>query len=170
MSADNTTPATLIDWDPLSQASDDPGLLVAAQKREIHNILKSYTGYYDLFSEMIQNALDAVERRLNEGEPGYTPQIWIQINLGRDSISVTDNGCAMNLDEFQSFLKPNYSFKDGDSTRGSKGVGATYLAYGFNHLELSTKRSASGVYAGTIQNGMLLPPFNRTPWQVVGHG
>lgn len=153
MSYGKVVPVTLDDWDPLSQAADDPDLLVAAQKREIHNILKSYTGYHDLFSEMIQNALDAVERRLNEGEAGYSPQIWIEINLNRDSISVTDNGCAMSLAEFRSFLKPNFSFKDGDSTRGNKGVGATYLAYGFNHLEVSTKRSRNESYAGTIENG-----------------
>ena len=102
---------------------------------------------------MIQNALDAVERRMKEGEPGYTPKIWVEINLNGDSVSVTDNGCAMNLAEFRSFLKPNYSFKDGASTRGSKGVGATYLAYGFNHLEVSSKRSQTEIYAGTIENG-----------------
>ena len=59
-------------WDPLESASD-PGMIVAAQRREIRNILKSYTGYYDLFSELIQNALDAVERRLDESEPNLNP-------------------------------------------------------------------------------------------------
>ncbi|HZY61277.1 MAG TPA: hypothetical protein VFE38_02060 [Edaphobacter sp.] len=43
-------------WDPLQSGSDDPEFVLAAQKREIRNILKSYTGYYDLFSELIQNA------------------------------------------------------------------------------------------------------------------
>ncbi len=58
-------------WDPLAPTDDDPNVFAAAQKREIRNILKSYTGYYDLFSEMIQNALDAVEKRSAESEPGY---------------------------------------------------------------------------------------------------
>jgi len=49
-------------WDPLAIESDEPDLVIAAQKREIRNILKSYTGYYDLFSELLQNALDAVEK------------------------------------------------------------------------------------------------------------
>jgi hypothetical protein len=66
---------TAIDaWDPLSSESD-PGMLVAAQRREIRNILKSYTGYYDLFSELIQNALDAVERRLLEKADNFQPHI-----------------------------------------------------------------------------------------------
>jgi len=38
-------------WDPLSSESDQ-GMVLAAQRREIRNILKSYTGYYDLFSEL----------------------------------------------------------------------------------------------------------------------
>ena len=67
--------------DPLQSGTNDPEFLLAAQKREIRNILKSYTGYYDLFAEMIQNALDAVERRADEGDSDYRPAIWILIDL-----------------------------------------------------------------------------------------
>ena len=145
----------LEDWDPLFNKEDreDPDLLIAARKREIRNILKSYTGYYDLFSELLQNALDAVERRVNEdGSKFYTPKIWVRINLQNSTVSVTDNGCGMTLKQFQGCLRPNFSFKDGSSTRGNKGVGATYLAYGFNHLEIATKTDGK-VYSGLLQNG-----------------
>ena len=48
-------------WDPLElTAGADPGIMISAQRREIGNILRSYTGYYDLFSELLQNALDVV--------------------------------------------------------------------------------------------------------------
>src|SRR5580698_4652355 len=60
-------------WDPLARVDEDPGLYAAAQKREIRNILKSYTGYFDLFSEMLQNSLDAVEKRVSEGIADYKP-------------------------------------------------------------------------------------------------
>ena len=115
-------------WDPLAPSDDDVDMFAAAQKREISNILKSYTGYYDLFSEMVQNALDAVEKRSSENVAGYTPSISITIDIQNNAISVTDNGCSMSLAQFKRFLKPNFSFKDGPGTRGSKGVGATYLA------------------------------------------
>jgi hypothetical protein len=140
-------------WDPLQTGSDDLELVLAAQKREIRNILKSYTGYYDLFSELIQNALDAVEKRSEESSPGYQPEIWITIDVAKETVSITDNGCAMTLAQFRGFLKPNFSFKQGASTRGSKGVGATYLAYGFNYLEMATKVSAETVLSGVIENG-----------------
>jgi len=126
----------------------DPGILIASQRREIRNILKSYTGYYDLFSELFQNSLDAVEKRCSEKEDSFEPTIWVTIDLQGKRIAITDNGCGMAESEFRQFLRPNLSFKKEGDTRGHKGVGATYLAYGFNHLEVATKfegHFASGV-------------------------
>jgi hypothetical protein len=139
-------------WDPLQDTGGaDPGIVISAQRREISNILKSYTGYYDLFAELIQNALDAVERRL-EDDGGVPGRVWVSIDLANQSVQVTDNGCGMDLQQFRQFLKPNFSFKSGISSRGSKGVGATYLGYGFNYLHIST-RSNEQVYSGRIENG-----------------
>jgi hypothetical protein len=140
-------------WDPLdSTTGADPGLVVSAQKREIANILRSYTGYYDLFAELLQNALDAVERRLAEGISDYAPAVWVKVDLRNHSVEVTDNGCAMTLDQLKQFLRPNFSFKTGSITRGSKGVGATYLGYGFNSLRISSRRGGK-TYSGHIENG-----------------
>src|SRR5579863_9166608 len=140
-------------WDPLAPTDDDVDMFAAAQKREIRNILKSYTGYYDLFSEMIQNALDAVEKRSAENAKDYQPTIIISIDIQTNSVSVSDNGCSMSLPQFKRFLKPNFSFKDGPATRGSKGVGATYLAFGFNHLQVATKPTPGATYAGVLKDG-----------------
>jgi hypothetical protein len=152
---DDAVPAVAVlqAWDPLADTGD-PGMLNAAQKREIRNILRSYTGYYDLFSELVQNSLDAVERRTREGDyRGVQPAIWLTVDLVENSITVTDNGCGMSMEEFRSFLRPNISFKLSSDTRGSKGVGVTYLAYGFNYLEVATKQSEKTTYAGLLENG-----------------
>lgn len=139
-------------WDPLESRSD-PDMVVAAQRREIRNILKSYTGYYDLFAELLQNALDALERRQEEQpEIDFDPSIWVTINMRDATVAVTDNGCGMDEEQFRQFLRPNFSFKQGETTRGSKGVGATYLAYGFNHLEVATKVDGR-TYSGVIRRG-----------------
>ncbi|WP_198389217.1 hypothetical protein [Sinorhizobium meliloti] len=54
----------VVTWDPLDAAnSTDLEILTAAKKREIKNILKSYVGTYDPMSELLQNAMDAVEKR-----------------------------------------------------------------------------------------------------------
>lgn len=138
-------------WDPLASDSD-PGIIVAAQRREIRNILKSYTGYYDLFSELIQNALDAVERRSAEEESDYLPSVHIHIDIPSATVAVIDNGCGMTDEQFKQFLRPNFSFKSGEVSRGSKGVGATYLGYGFNYLEVATKFEGK-MSSGVIKRG-----------------
>ncbi|WP_105257991.1 ATP-binding protein [Pseudoalteromonas sp. T1lg88] len=127
-------------WDPLLSSKDaDAEIVSAAQKREIKNILKSYVGMYDSFSELIQNAMDAVDRRaLAEGDD-YQKKLWLTIDLSENSFSITDNGIGFNEKEFEAFLAPNISFKNGGSTRGNKGVGATYIGYGFDYLQFGTK-------------------------------
>ena len=127
-------------FDPLkAKAIADTEVAALAQKREIKNILGSYVGWYDPFCELIQNALDAVEeRKKDEEDSAYTPTVWITINIKDNSITVTDNGIGLDEEKFTKFLCPDISFKSGN-TRGHKGVGATYLAYGFNYIRVSSK-------------------------------
>ena len=127
-------------WDPLHEQIEDQGLISATKKRANKNILKSYVSSYDPFSELIQNAMDAVDIRFTKlRESNYKKQICISINLQNNVFSITDNGIGFNESEFKSFLAPNTSFKDGTKTRGQKGVGSTYIAFGFNYLQLGTK-------------------------------
>lgn len=140
------------EWDPLAIGEIDEVVASDAQKRQIENLLQSYTGYFDVFSELIQNALDAVDKRAEISDSTYEPTIWIEIDLVNNSVKVIDNGIGFKKDEFHSFLTPNISFKTTGKTRGNKGVGATYLAYGFNHLEMGTKIPEFSSYA-LITNG-----------------
>jgi len=125
-------------------------IIASSLKRTIKNIIKSYTGSFDPFSELIQNALDAVDERRKKAK-NYQPKIWIEINLRDNAICVTDNGIGFSREQFRDFLRPNVSFKGG-GTRGDKGVGATYLAYGFNFLQMGTK-TRDFSYVGEIQGG-----------------
>jgi len=138
-------------WDPLS--TDIPlsaEIYGATLKRQIKNIIKSYTGWFDPLSELIQNALDAVDMR-RQNEKGYSPKIWVEINLNENYVCVTDNGIGFKEEEFRTFLRPNVSFKGG-GTRGDKGVGTTYLAYGFNFLQIGTK-TKSFSWVGNLEGG-----------------
>ncbi|WP_227672437.1 ATP-binding protein [Komagataeibacter sp. FXV3] len=140
-------------WDPLESNIADQEILSSAKKREIKNILKSYVGTYDPISELIQNAMDAIERRIeNEESDKFSPKVIIKINIKENSFEVTDNGCGFELAEFKAFLAPNISFKDNNKTRGNKGVGATYIAYGFNDLYMKTGNN-SFKFEGIFKNG-----------------
>lgn len=142
---------TFTAFDPLEfKANIASEAALQALKREIKNILSSYVGWYDPFCELIQNALDAVELRkqseLESGNSNYEPRVFVTIDIQKNELTVTDNGIGLDKDQFQQFLAPNFSFKSG-ATRGHKGVGATYVAYGFNLMMVSTKTpsfSASG--------------------------
>ena len=105
-----------------------------------------------LRSTIIQNALDALEARtIRDGD--FTPKLWIHIDLKQNTLSITDNGIGFSEDQFKSFLAPNVSFKK-QGNRGNKGVGASYLAYGFNFLQAGT-RTPDYEFIGTFQNGRM---------------
>lgn len=125
-------------------------VLDQARKGTVSNILKSYTGYFDVFSEPIQNALDACEKK-SRAKQNYQPKIWINIDIREKIIRIIDNGCGMDLEQFCYCFTPNVSFKKGEQLRGNKGVGATYIAYGFNYVKLQTKQSRTYL-SGIIQN------------------
>lgn len=131
-------------FDPLATSTDGGDEFVSvveeASKRIVHNILKSYTGYFDVFSELIQNALDAVQARARKGEDGYKPRVWISIDIPSGLVQVVDNGIGMSESEFRYCLRPNVSFKKQADLRGHKGVGATFLAYGFSFLKLQSRK------------------------------
>lgn len=146
-----------ITWDPLDSNLDQE-MLSASAKRSIRNILKSYVGTFDPFAELIQNALDAVDKMedhlqtTGNSHLSYTKTIWLTINLKENSFTIVDNGIGFKESEFKSFLAPSISFKDGKRSRGNKGVGATYIAYGFNDLELGTKGNDFS-FSGEIKEG-----------------
>ncbi|MBT2131945.1 ATP-binding protein [Aliiroseovarius lamellibrachiae] len=141
-----------LSWNPLEAAGNvDANVLASAKKREIKNILKSYVSNYDPLSEILQNAMDAVEKRFGADQNGAS-KIRVSINLQENSVEVVDNGCGFEEAEFRSFLAPSISFKSGGDTRGNKGVGVTYIAYGFNELTVRTK-SEFFSYEGVMRRG-----------------
>lgn len=136
---------TFSPFDPLEfKNSATTQAALAAVRREIENILSSYVGWFDPFAELIQNALDSVDARMvaerHDGNDAYIPTIFIEIDVDDNKLTVTDNGVGLSETEFTQFLAPSFSFKKGNGkTRGHKGVGATYVAYGFNSMRISTK-------------------------------
>lgn len=130
-------------FDPLSEGVSpnptDRSIFEEATRRVIQNILKSYTGYFDLFSELIQNSLDAIDRKIESEGASYKPKLWIKIDISNRVVRVVDNGSGMTIEEMRFCFRPNVSFKTRKEARGHKGVGATFLAYGFGLIKLSTK-------------------------------
>jgi hypothetical protein len=144
-----TTHGALDGFDPLGADASTGDTAALSQvfeqskKRDVQNILKSYTGTFDLFSELLQNSLDAVQARERLAEPGYKPHVWVSIDIPDRIVKVTDNGIGMDEEQFKFCLRPSVSFKKQADLRGHKGVGATFLAYGFSFIKLQSKRSGT---------------------------
>lgn len=134
-------------FDPLGHVAEIEDLPGDPTKPVVLNVLNSYTGFYDLFSELIQNALDATQAKFRQGAPGYAPRIFITVDMQSRVVRVVDNGVGMSLTEFKYCLRPNISYKRGTKLRGNKGVGATYLAYGFSQMRLQTKKDSTEIAA-----------------------
>src|SRR5579872_6848330 len=91
-------------WDPLELGDGDIAVEVvtAAQKRQVGNILKSYVGFYDPFSEMLQNAMDAVDARERDlKEKTYKKKLYITVDLKENSFTVIDNGIGFEEVKFK---------------------------------------------------------------------
>tara|TARA_R110002051_G_C8749539_1_gene500054 strand:- start:83 stop:2059 length:1977 start_codon:yes stop_codon:yes gene_type:complete len=128
-------------FDPLVFRADQVPDAAAEQrktKKSIQNVLNSYVGWYDPFAELVQNALDSVEKREKVANSKYKKKVRVLVDLENNQFTISDNGMGLDEATFKQFLAPNASFKDFDS-RGSKGVGATYVAYGFNYLRVDSK-------------------------------
>ena len=142
-------------FDPLGEdALDETGLSQVfqdASRRVVHNILKSYTGYFDVFSELLQNSLDAVQQKHRNNQE-FQPKLWLDIDIQNSRIRLVDNGGGMSAHTFKYCLRPNVSFKTGEKLRGQKGVGATFLAYGFSFIRVQSKTPTSEL-AATLRQG-----------------
>src|SRR5258708_12659327 len=108
--------AHLDGFDPLA-ADDYSGTAALSQvfedsrKRDVQNILKSYTGTFDLFSELLQNSLDAVQARQRQENVSYEPTIGIFIHMPYRLVRQTYNAITMNQELINHSLRPPLSFK-----------------------------------------------------------
>lgn len=169
---------TIDGFDPLGttpEEADLQGIVDDANRRIVRNVLNSYAGFFDVFSEMIQNGLDALQMKQRAVGSGYVPRLSITIDIRNRRIQVVDNGIGMDETQFKFCLRPNVSFKKGAAVRGHKGVGATYLAYAFSLVKLQSKKngvSTSAVLRGgrnwaEDESGSVpRPKFEQQPFEV----
>lgn len=136
---------------------------ISIARANVRGILDSYHGDWDFMIEMLQNAVDALDLKFNNSskQSDEKPEIEIVINQKAGTIRVSDNGIGMNTEEARLILYPNYTNKPYSRTeagkrslRGHKGVGLTFLAFGFNLLRYCSKMD-NQFFSGEIAGGRL---------------
>ncbi|BBZ03839.1 hypothetical protein MCHIJ_32760 [Mycolicibacterium chitae] len=128
------------DIQPLKTLTDDAA--AAWIKQRVTNVIKSYHNAADVIAEPIQNAVDEV---LSAESIGDTGQVRIVLDTDEDRIAVWDNGRGIGSDIIERYLAPDVGSKREaflkGLVRGHKGVGLTFLAYGFNFFEVESRTS-----------------------------
>lgn len=146
-----------VPFNPLERWDNSEARL-QAMRNGLRNVLDSYQGTFDFLIEPVQNAVDEVEYRFileelaspeKAGAPvvsaGYEPSIWVIVNAHDNTVSVLDNGLGMDREQMHRLVYPSYTEKRQKSQairrtlRGHKGVGTSFLCYGFNYFRVSTK-------------------------------
>jgi hypothetical protein len=136
---------------------------ISIARANVRGILDSYHGDWDFMIEMLQNAVDALDLKFNvtSKKDDAKPEIEIVINQKAGTIRVSDNGIGMNEGEAKLILYPSYTNKpyyrpdaSKRSLRGHKGVGLTFLAFGFNLLRYCSKKDKQ-FFSGEISGGKL---------------
>lgn len=100
---ENFDPLTVVDHHNV-----DESVQIRRLKRNIHSILHSYVGWYDPFAELIQNALDSIDKKYSQ-QDSFRGKISIRIDLQDSSVTVSDNGIGLDRSTFEKFLAPPMS-------------------------------------------------------------
>lgn len=112
--------------------------------QNIEEVLRSYRHSCDVFSELIQNSVDACIRKyesLPEDKKGeYNPDIYIEIDSQNNTIVVRDNGEGIPYDKLSDIIIPGGTLKELGKTYGYKGYGLTFLSFISNEIEIKTAR------------------------------
>lgn len=112
-------------------------------RKELVNLTTSYSDEADIFSELIQNAIDALQLRpwLDKDK-----RAKLTIVLGRRKnnahyVYIQENGVGMDQTVLDKVCIPSFSFgKSQGKSIGYKGVGLSYVVAVSDHLAIRTKK------------------------------
>jgi hypothetical protein len=139
------------DFNPLDAVRNDAAS--QAVKQRVRNVIRSYHSATDVLAEPVQNAVDEVTNNPNRPEGTVT----VRLNVDLNELEVIDDGRGISVLDVKRFLAPDVtdkpeSWREG-RVRGHKGVGLTFLAYGFNFFELESRQADGTHYRVRLEDG-----------------
>jgi hypothetical protein len=100
-----------------------------ALHRTVKDVVASYNSPWDPLTELIQNAIDAVNQRAVQAKPGFVGKLRLVIDSAAQAIIVEDNGIGIPKGSHGDVVLPGGSLKTQGNTYGHKGLGFTYCAH-----------------------------------------
>ena len=154
-------------------------------KTEIQEIVRSYRHSWDIYSELIQNAVDAINRKykiLNDPEyyfyenfreeyghldpdPDFRGKLIVKWDADNQILTIQDNGVGMESKYIETYLLPKGSGKKVGKDYGFKGYGFTFASFvsqlvRINSRHLSESETMEICYEGCfdwLANGNKFP-------------
>lgn len=112
----------------------------AERRSTIERIVTSYRHPWDVYAELIQNAVDAIydeAERISSGE--FLGNLILRIDTGRRTVSITDNGIGVPADKIGSLIATGKSLKrDSGKRYGFMGFGLTFLAFQTSYFRVES--------------------------------
>lgn len=128
-----------------NQLREALGLVEENQIRSnIDRVIYSYRHVWDIFSELLQNAGDAVHEQ-HGPDSGLNGSVSLDVFPNQRKIVIQDNGIGLDEDEIAKILVTGKSFKrERDAgTHGFMGFGFTYVAFQTSYLRITSTHDGS---------------------------
>ncbi|MBO4638821.1 MAG: ATP-binding protein [Treponema sp.] len=129
---------------------------ITSLRKEINNIINSYSNSWDILSELTQNSVDAI-KRYNISFPNNNREHEIEIKIcvpGR-TISIRDTGIGIEASKVKDVVAPNGTDKEEENDSiGEKGVGLTYTIFSCNEFSIKTQNTES-FFEGSINSASI---------------
>ena len=113
------------------------------RRSTIERIVTSYRHPWDIFAELIQNAIDAINAEAEQHRPGeFIGDLHIAIDSAQRQITITDNGDGIPSEKVGALIATSISLKRGTANRhGFMGFGLTFVAFQSCFLQIDTIRN-----------------------------
>ncbi len=103
-------------------------------RKSIKGIDDSYNNFWDILAELIQNSVDAINKKIEK-----KGKIEIEIDSINKSIKIYDDGVGIEKDKIPVLLSPFSTDKENDlGSIGEKGVGLKFVIFQSNDFKMKT--------------------------------
>lgn len=128
-------------------------------RSEVQEIVRSYRHSWDIYSELVQNSVDAINRKFNvlndenyylynefrsryghiDPDPDFRGKLEIIWDKDKNTLTIRDNGIGMEQDRMESYLLPKGSGKSIGKDYGFKGYGFTFATFISEEVKIKSK-------------------------------
>ncbi len=127
-------------------------------RHSIRDIDDSYNNFWDIFAELAQNSVDAIN---NTGKSG---SIDIKIDCQKRNVTIRDTGCGISADRLPQLLNLFSTGKSDDpSSIGEKGVGLKYVLFQSSKFIIETSDGKTAARATVVDANTWKKQTNETP-------